>query len=407
MSDEQQEANDDKEIVKADPATSPQDAEKDEPSGAETKRGKGKLIATLVVVVLAAIGALYAWKTFAPADATTAARDTAQTAAPTPTLSPIAKGDIIQSASLADIDNLQRDIARINDRLGALSDQLQKAEQQVASQSGTTQSLQADMQRSVDLLDSIPGRVRNTEEALVTLQGISAGSRNAWLTAEAEYYLQIANAQVQLANNPELAAAALELGDQRVRELADPAYTAVRRQIATELATLKAIDSSDVEGVTLTLGSLSAMVPSLPLAREITRIGRDEDSDDPSLAGWARVKQSTSNFFASMVRIRETNERVEPMLSPDAEYFLRLNLQLQLQAARLSLLLGESASYQQTLQDAESWLTQYFDGNSTAVKAALEMIEGAKDTSLVSERPDIAGSLRLLRQLREVGTISE
>ncbi|MFK8052495.1 MAG: uroporphyrinogen-III C-methyltransferase [Woeseiaceae bacterium] len=405
MTDEQQASSEEQALEAATPELPPETADKAEKEDAQGS-GSGKRLLWIILLIIVIAAAIFGWQKFSvPADeqpdpvAAVAANDRDP--------QPLATGDIIESASLADVDNLQRDVSRLNDRLDTLTAALEDATREVASQATTTQSLQSEIRDRVDLLDSLPGRVRNTEEALVTLQGVSAGSRNAWLTAEAEYYLQIANAQMQLANNPSLAASALELADQRVRELADPSYTAVRRQIATELASLRAIDKSDIEGVTLTLGSLAAIVPTLPLNRGGDR---DNDADDDSasdVSGWARVKQSTGNFFSSMVRIRETEEQVRPMLSPDAEYFLRLNLQLQLQAARLSLLLGETASYQQTLQDAESWIDQYFDTRSTAVSSAKDMLQSSRDLSLISERPDISGSLRLLRQLKEVGAISE
>jgi uncharacterized protein HemX len=77
--------------------------------------------------------------------------------------------------------------------------------------------LQADFERQAELLESLPGRVSNLENSVAALQGASAGARDTWLQgasagardtwllAEAEYYMQIANAQLQLGNNPQLA----------------------------------------------------------------------------------------------------------------------------------------------------------------------------------------------------------
>lgn len=316
--------------------------------------------------------------------------------------------DLIPAATLADVDALRDEIGRLNSNLGELATALDDAEATINRQNRDFERLKEGIDERVDLLDSLPGRVQNTEDALSTLQGISTGSRNAWLLAEAEYYMQIANAQVQLANNPELAATALELADQRVRELGDPAYTPVRRALANEIAALNAVTGSDIEGVTLTLGSLASMVPTLPLINEIdVPEGDSERADLDALSGWQRMKASVNAALSGLVRIRQSDERVKAMLSPEAEYFLRLNLQLQLQAARLSLLLSETAGYQQSLQDAAGWLRDYFDRNNAGVQNALEMIDDIAETQMVAERPDISGSLRLLRQQRTVGAIAE
>ena len=219
---------------------------------------------------------------------------------------------------------------------------------------------------------------------------------------------QIANAQVQLANNPALAARALQLADQRVRELSNPAYTPVRRAIADELAALAATEDVDVEGITLALGSLAATVPTLPLVNDIAVPGDDTPAADlDGMSGWARAGAATREALSGMVRVRRSDERVEPMLSPEAEYFLRLNLQLKLQAARLSLLLGDAAGFRQSLDDAATWLGQYFDRDDPAVTTAIATLEQTAATAIVTERPDVSGSLTLLRRQRQLARAGE
>ena len=93
-----------------------------------------------------------------------------------------------------------------------------------------------------------------------------------------------------------------------------------------------------------------------------------------------------------------------PLMSPEAVYFLRTHLTLQLQAARLALLRGEQAVFQQSLDDAGAWIETYFDAESTQVASALQTIEEIHGSMVVAAKPDISGSLRLLRQVR---TLSE
>jgi len=99
-------------------------------------------------------------------------------------------------ASGQSIDKLQRDINELS-----------------ADDTRTTSaidSLRRNIDQSADLLDSLPVRMSNLERSVAALQGVSIEARNTYLIAEAEYYMQIANAQLQLAGNPYLAALALE-----------------------------------------------------------------------------------------------------------------------------------------------------------------------------------------------------
>ena len=85
-------------------------------------------------------------------------------------------------------------------------------------------------------------------------------------------------------------------------------------------------------------------------------------------------------------------------MAPEAVYYLRANLALQFQAARLSLLTGEQALFEQSLDDANAWLREYYDVGSTPVQSALATINDLRDGSIIGELPDISASLRLLRQ---------
>jgi len=73
-------------------------------------------------------------------------------------------------------------------------------------------------------------------------------------------------------------------------------------------------------------------------------------------------------------------------------------LTLQLQSARLALLRGEQAVFQQSLDDAASWLETYFNAESAQVNGALQTVAEIREGLFDVSTPDISESLRLLRQ---------
>ena len=260
-------------------------------------------------------------------------------------------------------------------------------------------SLRGDLEQRLRLLESLPARMSTLESSVASLAGISEGARDAWILAESEYYMQIANAQLQLANNPHLAALALRMADERIVQLADPGLTGVRQAIADELAALDVMKKPDIEGATLTLASLARVVESLPLAG--TGEGQQEaaaiDEEQSSVGrAWASVK----NAMSGLVTVTPVEQARLTQLSPDAEHFLRSNIALQLQAARLALLRGEQTIFVQTLDDTSTLLRDYFDADSSQVAGALETISEVRNHVFVAEVPDISESLRLLRQFR-------
>jgi uroporphyrin-3 C-methyltransferase len=273
--------------------------------------------------------------------------------------------------------------------------ELAAADAQAASD---LERLQSEINQRIQMLDSLPSRVSNLEGSLSTLQGVSTGARDTWLLAEAEYYMQIANAQLQLAGNPHLASLALAMADERIVQLSNPALTDVRRALADELAALEVMEKPDIEGVTLTLASLARVVDSLPFQQGATTEADDDAELDPEMSGLDRAWASVKGAASGLVRVTGPDESATALMTPEAAYFLRTNLTLQLQAARLALLRGEQSVFQQSLDDASAWLDQYYDTQSEQVSSAQQTITEIRDAMFAVSTPDISESLRLLRQ---------
>lgn len=258
----------------------------------------------------------------------------------------------------------------------------------------------AELGEQAEAVDAFDSRLQSVERSLAALDGTSADARDVFLLAEAEYYMQIANAQLQLAGNPELAALALAQADDRLAELADPALTDVRSALADELTSLHAMEKRDIAGVTLTLGSLAQVVESLPVRARDAETAEEPTPRAADTGRASRAWNSVKNAFAGVIEYTPPTDPERPLLTPGSEALIRSNLALQLQAARLALLRGEQELFRQSLDDAERWLGTYFDSDSAPVQSALDTIGDIRGEYGKVERPDISGSLRLLRQVQ-------
>jgi len=297
-------------------------------------------------------------------------------------------------------------VARLDSRITSATQSLSSLEAQIAELSArdpgvdaAIDGLRRELDERIRLLSSLPARISTLEGSVASLAGVSEGARDAWILAESEYYMQIANAQLQLANNPHLASLALRMADERIVQLANPALTDVRRAISDELASLDVMEKPDIEGATLTLASLARVVESLPLASSAD-VDEEAPEADPDPSGPSRAWASVKNAMSGLVKVTPPERAKLVQLSPDAEFFLRNNIALQLQSARLALLRGEQAIFEQTLDDTSALLNEYFDADSAAVTGALETIAEIRGHVFTTAMPDISESLRLLRQFR-------
>ena len=300
-------------------------------------------------------------------------------------------------------------IANLSGRLSSADAALNELNSSIDSLSGTDSrnaasidQLQRELEQRTDLFDSLPPRMSAIERSVANLQGVSIDARNTYLIAEAEYYMQIANAQLQLAGNPYLASLALEQADDRLLQLADPALTDVRRAISDELAALEVMEKPDIAGVTLTLASLAGVVESLPMRSASPDSSGPGAASDEEASGAARAMQAFRETASSLVKITPPDEEQIALITPEFSELARANLALQLQAARLALLRGEQEVFEQSLDDADAWLERYFDITSEPVRGARQTITDIRGNYAAVAPPDISQSLRLLRQFKMI-----
>ena len=305
--------------------------------------------------------------------------------------------DAESGAALAAV---QRDMSASTESIEALKGDVGKLANDDSRTNASIDNLRRDVEQRADLLDSLPTRMATLERSVAALQGVSIEARNTYLIAEAEYYMQIANAQLQLAGNPYLASLALEQADDRLLQMADPALIEVRRSIADEIAALDIMEKPDVAGVTLILASLAQVVDSLPLRSAGDVTAAEEQTAETEMSGTARMWAAVKDAASGLVKVTPPDGDKAALITPDVADLARSNLSLQLQAARLALLRGEQEIFEQSLDDADAWLELYFNTRSAQVRSARQTMSEIRTEYAAVAPPDISQSLRLLRQYK-------
>ena len=98
---------------------------------------------------------------------------------------------------------------------------------------------------------------------------------------------------------------------------------------------------------------------------------------------------------------RFEGESVRPLLAPEEEAYLELNLRLMLERAQLAALRREQVVYEQSLQTTADWISTYLDLESPGVVRSLEELEALSTVILDQPLPDVSGSLSALKALGE------
>jgi uncharacterized protein HemX len=285
-------------------------------------------------------------------------------------------------------------LARVRAEQRALQDGLQDARDDV----DTLRQLNSSLGERLDVL---PGRFAALEERLDTVQGGSFDARGNLLRSEAEYYLTVANSELTLTGDFETAVTALELADGRLAEIANPELAPVREAIAGELLALRSLRLPDIEGIVFGLGRLAGRADELPLRADLPlRLASEADEELEAEPGFARLWLAVKRTLLDLVRVERRDEPVPQSLSAAERALSRRQLEVELELARIAALRGDEQAFSSGLEMAIMILQRDFDVSTADVEGALALLGDLRSFDIDPQRPDISGSLSLLRAQR-------
>lgn len=285
-------------------------------------------------------------------------------------------------AQQAELAQLKQQLASALSKIDQTSS---KDAEQLAALAQTQQRLQGEMQglqnRVLDLNDKRP---------------------NDWMLAESEYLVRMAGRKLWLEHDLVSAITLLGNADERIAALNDPSLMPIRKALAEDIAKLKGMPRIDREGLTLKLAALSDQIELLPLST----VSMPEAKAEPDQAVSANPDEWESNlkknwvkFTENFVTIRRRDGAVEALLSPQQEIFLRENLKTKLLQAQLSVYREQQALYEDSLDKAQRWLTQYFDTDNSATRYMQGEIDKLKGEQIQIDYPAQFKTQAMLEQV--------
>ena len=256
-----------------------------------------------------------------------------------------------------------------------------------------------------DAIKQLEQKQSEQSDVLASLYRDIQGNNEDWAIAEVEYLLIIAMHRLLLEGDVITALAAMEAADLRLKNLVDPGLLPVRKQLATDMNQLRAVNHADIAGIAIYLAELVNLSSDLPLKSEAIKktnaaLPSDENHIDDELdvgPFWKRLPKIIWQEIKSLVVVKRTGEMKHALLLPREEYFLYQNLRLELESAKLAVLRADSGNLRASIGLSQSWLRQYFDTKDSAVINVMETLEQMQAIELKPALPDISSSVESLR----------
>jgi len=317
---------------------------------------------------------------------------------------------------LADVDNTLSNREQQQEQLRQeLSDKLDEATRGLHSTVEQTKQEQSQLSQGQE---SLRNRLEQESHTLQTLRKttrdlqarLKAGPTY-WRLERIETLLVNADRIAQLQGDPDAAYAALKSADQALRDLNSPGWMKVRKSVQAAMTKLEQVPRTDLAGIAFKLSSLADSAGDLPVkgvnppAMGPSQEGQNKEAEQgPPQGWWGRILAGLDAFWQdvkSLVRLRRSGKEVEPLLPPDKATFLRQNLVMDLQYARLAALQHRDKLYHQALKESRGWVKQYFDPESSQVKAVLGSLDDLGKRQVSHELPSLDKPLTVFRQVRQ------
>ena len=214
---------------------------------------------------------------------------------------------------------------------------------------------------------------------------------NDWLLAEAEYLVKLAGRKLYLEHDITVAIQLLETADQRTSILNDPTLLPLRKSMAQDIVSLKALPKIDTDRLVLNLITLQEQVDTLPLnnAHEVdAKIEQEKALPSENIHDWkSNLKIAYTDFVDDFITIRKHSGTAVPMLTIAEEFYLRENIKAKLESAIQAIYREQGEIYQASLEIAGQWATNHFYQPAPVVKEFIASVEQLSSETVSTTYP--------------------
>ena len=222
-------------------------------------------------------------------------------------------------------------------------------------------------------------------------------ARDENLAVDLETALRLAQDQSQLTGSTEPLLAALRTAERRLGRSQDPRLVPVARAVARDLERVKAATVADTAGLLSRIDQLLRQADDLPVANEVGRpsgVARTREVAHPEASSWwGRLWADVRNEAEGLLRVSRVERPEASMLSPQQAFFVRENLKLRLQGARLGILARQYEAARNDLAAASTALGAWFDPASRRTQAAATLLQQVQTQSKSADLPRVEESL--------------
>ena len=289
------------------------------------------------------------------------------------------------------------------DRVHGQVGELRAAQDRIGSELGTltTRVEQSDalLRNEIKSLRELPTQVNELGQSMAELRARTDAPQRAWVRAEALYLLELGDRRLRLEHDVPTAIAAMESADARLATVTDPAVAEVRRQLESELVTLRATPVPDLPAVIARISALEARAATLPVLGVPVAAAHRGAAEVPPSGAIERAFRRIWQAIGDLVSLRRVDPANVRLVTGEEESLRRQHLELLLFSARIAAMQQDRTAFVQSLRSADAILAQFFEGSAREVAATRTEIAALSSIDVDPPHPEVGNAMQLLQRV--------
>ena len=235
---------------------------------------------------------------------------------------------------------------------------------------------------------------------------LESNARGQSYIEEVEYLLQQANLRLQVTHDVQGSLALMRRADQVLDAANDYNLVNVKTALAIDLAELEAVKDVSPRALWQKIQLIANKVPELTPVRTVyespTIKAPAVDASQEAKEDWQvmalNALKDTWTQFISLFHISSNKERIiEKQLTSEQEKMMKQQITLLLSQSQLALMNSENEIYQESLQQAEQWIKQFFSFNTQLDQRLTTEISALSKINITPPLPNINNTLNMLQ----------
>ena len=218
--------------------------------------------------------------------------------------------------------------------------------------------------------------------------------------AEALHLSQLASWRVQTERSSKISLVLLNNADAVLSRLEGINIAAVREVLARDIQALQGVDTVDSEALFLEISLMATSVNQMKMTKTAPVPPPVNEPSATEVKSPSDILGGFIDNLSQLVRIRQHDQPITPLLHAADQKVVRHNLSFQFQYAQTALLRGQQSLYQQSLTAAKVALERYFQ-QSADLEAMLQRLDQLVDTRIAEPLPRVDASVQAIQALMQ------